>query len=285
MNSHDKNLNSARVRGVSLVVLMLASLFVAMVPAVTASHVETYSVQRNPVDIASGDLDCDGDADIVSASEMGMLISVLYNEDGDFSDREDIWVSANTSRRAFWFDMADANDVEIGDIDGDGANDLIFFRQNVWVASSTTPPLGNMTIMWGDCNERVEQWTRSPAISVSPRLYGMEVTDINDDGNDDIVGLFLDESITNMEVMVMRGPNPTQQTSQSTTQIPLTHGFFYDMAIGNWGETVTGGGIPGGQGDCEDQDIWLMTAPRTTVHKLDSVQEIGTTSPFSNTTV
>ena len=133
MNSHDKNLNSARVRGVSLVVLMLASLFVAMVPAVTASHVETYSVQRNPVDIASGDLDCDGDADIVSASEMGMLISVLYNEDGDFSDREDIWVSANTSRRAFWFDMADANDVEIGDIDGDGANDLIFFRQNVWV--------------------------------------------------------------------------------------------------------------------------------------------------------
>ena len=64
MNSHDKNLNSARVRGVSLVVLMLASLFVAMVPAVTASHVETYSVQRNPVDIASGDLDCDGDADL-----------------------------------------------------------------------------------------------------------------------------------------------------------------------------------------------------------------------------
>ena len=155
MNSHDKNLNSARVRGVSLVVLMLASLFVAMVPAVTASHVETYSVQRNPVDIASGDLDCDGDADIVSASEMGMLISVLYNDDGDFSDREDLWVSANSSRRAFWFDMADANDVEIGDIDGDGANDLIFFRQNVWVASSTTPPLGNMTVLWGDCNERV----------------------------------------------------------------------------------------------------------------------------------
>ena len=261
MLTHDKNLNSARVRGISLVALMLTSLFVAMIPAVSASHVETYPVQRNPVDITSGDLDCDGDADIVTASEMGMLISVLYNEDGDFSDREDIWVSANTSRRAFWFDLADANDVEIGDIDGDGANDLIFFRQNVWVAGATTPPLGNMTIMWGDCSERVEQWTRSAPISVSPRLYGMEVTDINDDGYDDIVGLFLDETITNMEVMVMRGPNPTQQTSQSTTQIPLTNDYYYDMAIGNWGETVTGGGIPGGQGDCEDQDIWLMTAP------------------------
>ena len=202
-----------------------------MVPAVSASHVEHTPFSEIPVDIASGDLDCDGDADIVTASEMGMLISVLYNDDGDFSDREDLWVSANSSRRAFWFDLADANDVEIGDIDGDGANDLIFFRQNVWVASSLHPLGKAMTVLWGDCNERVEQWTRSAPISVSPRLYGMEVTDINDDGNDDIVGLFLDETITNMEVMVMRGPNPTQQTSQSTTQIPLTHGFFYDMAI------------------------------------------------------
>ena len=258
---HENNMNKARVRGLSLVILMLGSLFVAMVPAVSASHVETYPVQRNPVAIASGDLDCDGDADIVSASEMGMLISVLYNEDGDFSDREDLWVSSNTSRRAFWFDMADANDVGIGDIDGDGANDLVFFRQNVWVASSATPPLANLTIIWGECGERVEDWTRSAPISLSPNLYGMEIADVNDDGNDDIVGLFLDESITNMEVTVLRGPNPTQQTSQSTTNIPLTHAFYYDMTLGNWGETVTGGGIPGGQGDCEDLDLWMMTAP------------------------
>jgi hypothetical protein len=261
MLAHENNMNKARARSLALVTLMLGSIFVSMIPAVSASHVETYPAQRNPVAIASGDLDCDGDADIVSASEMGMLISVLYNEDGDFSDREDLWVSTNTSRRAHWFDMANANDVGIGDIDGDGANDLVFFRQNVWVASTATPPLGNMTVIWGDCNERVEDWTRSAPISVSPSLYGMEIVDINDDGKDDIVGLFLDESITNMEVMVMRGPNPTQQTSQSTTNIPLTHAFYYDMAIGNWGETVTGGGIPGGQGDCEDQDIWLMTAP------------------------
>ncbi len=261
MLGHEKNMNKARIRSLGLVTLMLASIFVSMVPAVSASHVETYPVQRNPVAIASGDLNCDGDADIVSASEMGMLISVLYNEDGDFSDRDDLWVSANTSRRAHWFDLANANDVGIGDIDDDGANDLVFFRQNVWVASSASPPLGNMTVIWGDCNERVSDWTRSAPISVSPNLYGMEVVDINDDGKDDIVGLFLDETITNMEIMVMRGPNPTQQTSQSTTNIPLTHAFYYDMAIGNWGETVQGGGLPGGQGDCDDQDIWLATAP------------------------
>ena len=198
MLAHEKNMNKARVRGIALVTLMLGSLFVAMIPAVSASHVETYPAQRNPVSIASGDLDCDGDADIVSASEMGMLISVLYNEDGDFSDREDLWVSANTSRRAHWFDMANANDVGIGDIDGDGANDLVFFRQNVWVAGNAQPPLGNMTVIWGECGERVSDWTRAAPMSVSPNLYGMEVVDINDDGKDDIVGLFLDESITNM---------------------------------------------------------------------------------------
>ena len=258
MLNHENNLSKTRVRGLMLVGLMLGSIFLSFVPAVAASHVETYNTQRNPVSIASGDLDCDGDADIVAASEMGMLISVLYNDDGDFSDREDIWASANSSRRAFWFDMADANQVGIGDIDDDGANDIVFFRQNVWVAGATTPPLGNMTVIWGDCGTRAADWTHSAPISVSPRLYGMEVTDVNDDGKDDIVGLFLDETITNMEVMVLRGPNPTQQTAQSTTNIPLSHNFYFDMALGNWGETVQGGPLTQ---DCEDQDIWLATAP------------------------
>ena len=173
MIAHENKLNKARVRSLALVTLMLGSIFDAMIPAVSASHVETYPAQRNPVAIASGDLDCDGDADIVSASEMGMLISVMYNEDGDFSDREDLGVSANTSRRAHWFDMANANQVGIGDIDDDGANDLVFFRQNVWVAGRASPPLGNISVIWGDCDERVSDWSRSAPISVSPYLYDM----------------------------------------------------------------------------------------------------------------
>jgi hypothetical protein len=258
MLSDENNLSKARARSLMLVSLLLGSIFISMIPAASASRVETYNTQRNPVSIASGDLDCDGDADIVTASEMGMLISVLYNDDGDFSDREDIWVSSNTSRRAHWVDMADANKVAIGDINGDNANDLIFFRQNVWVAGSTQPPLGNMTVIWGDCAERVADWTHSAPISVSPRLYSLEVADVNDDGNDDIVGLFLDETITNMEIMILRGPNPTQQTSQSTTNIPLSHAYYTDMALGNWGESVQGG--PFG-GDCEDLDVWMATGP------------------------
>ena len=42
MLAHEKNMNKARVRGIALVTLMLGSLFVAMIPAVSASHVETY---------------------------------------------------------------------------------------------------------------------------------------------------------------------------------------------------------------------------------------------------
>jgi hypothetical protein len=35
------------------------------------------------------------------------------------------------------------------------------------------------------------------------------------------------------------------------------------MMLGHFGETVTGGGFPGGGGigDCEDLDIWLLRTP------------------------
>ncbi|MDP6905852.1 MAG: VCBS repeat-containing protein, partial [Candidatus Thalassarchaeaceae archaeon] len=260
LNQH-RDLNRARVRSLTLVILMLGSIFLSFAPAVTASHVETYNTQRNPIAIASGDLDCDNDPDIVTGSEMGMFLSVLYNDDGDFSERSDIRVSNNNSRRATWFDLADASDVAIGDIDDDGANDIIYFQQNVWVAGASAPPQGNVTIISGDCGSDVSEWTQSTPITVSPFLIGMEVADVNDDGKLDIVTLAIDETQTNMELMIMRGPNPTQQTSQSVTNIPLTTSYYYSMALGNWGETVQGGGLPGQTGDCEDLDVWMMSSP------------------------
>ncbi|MEE3083123.1 MAG: hypothetical protein VX320_03410, partial [Candidatus Thermoplasmatota archaeon] len=261
MLNHERELNRARVRSLSLVTLMLGSVLISFVPAVSASHVETYHTQRNPTSIASGDLNCDDEPDIVTGSEMGMFLTVLINNGGDFSERSDIWVSNNASRRAEWVDMADASQVAIGDIDDDGANDIVYFQQNVWVAGASAPPMGNVTIIWGDCNSDVSAWSQSNPITVSPFIIGMEVEDVNDDGKLDIVTLAIDETQTNMELMVMRGPNPTQQTSQSVTNIPLTTSYYYSMALGHWGETVQGGGIPGGQGDCEDIDIWLMSSP------------------------
>ena len=62
---------STRRISLLLVSLMLSSVLVSLVPTVLASHEKTYHTTRNPTTIAAGDLDCDGDEDIVTGSEMG----------------------------------------------------------------------------------------------------------------------------------------------------------------------------------------------------------------------
>ena len=247
----------ARRRGISLVALMLGSVLLAMVPAVSASHVESYHTARNPNSVATGDLDCDGDKDILTSSEMGNFLTVLYNDGGDYSERADLWVSNNASRRAGFADIADAAEVAIGDIDGDNVNDIVFFQGNIWVAGASIT-MGNITVITGDCSADVQDWSHSAPITVSPILYGMEVVDVDGDGNDDIVTLVVDETITNMEVAIYRGPNPTQATQQATTNVPISNTFYYDMNVGHWGETIQGGPITT---DCEDLDVFLMTGP------------------------
>ena len=55
-------------KAIGLAFLMLASLIVSAVPNVSASHTTQYGVQRDPLYISIGDLDCDGDNDIASGS-------------------------------------------------------------------------------------------------------------------------------------------------------------------------------------------------------------------------
>ena len=106
---------STRRISLLLVSLMLSSVLVSLVPTVLASHEKTYLTTRNPTTIAAGDLDCDGDEDIVTGSEMGNFLTILYNDNGDFSERQDIWTVNNNSRRAGFDDIADSSEVEIGD--------------------------------------------------------------------------------------------------------------------------------------------------------------------------
>jgi hypothetical protein len=237
---------------------MLSSILVSLAPTVIASHEKTYHTQRNPTTIAAGDLDCDGDDDLVTGSEMGNFLSVLYNDNGDFSERQDIWTVNNNSRRAGFDDIADASEVEIGDIDGDNSPDIIYFQGNIRTVNGPNV-MGNITILYGDCSGG---WTESSPITVSPYVIGIEVADVNDDQNDDIVGLFIDISVVNMQLSIFRGPDPTQLTNQATTTMPLggtTGAYYYDFTLGSYGETVAGGGL--GLGDCEDLDAWMMTSP------------------------
>ena len=117
MSSHaiELNLNKARVKALSLVVLMVLSTTLVAIE-VSASNSKQYPVTRNPLDLATGDFDCDGDDDIVTASEMGHFLSILWNDGGTYQDRDDIWVVNNQSRRAGFYDIADVGNVEAGDL-------------------------------------------------------------------------------------------------------------------------------------------------------------------------
>ena len=247
---------------VFLVFLMLTSLMVSLVPAVSASHITQYAVQRDPSHLSVGDPDCDGHNDIVAVSMMGHYITVLYNDgSGGFQDRQDVFISNNESQRAGFVDTANSVDVEIADIDGDDVNDIVYYQENIrFVGESFVRP-GNLTTMWGDCSERVNQWDDTEITVSNPYHLGMEVGDIDDDGNADIVLVTQDATAANQYIQIYRGPDPSLLTNQQSIPVPLTNGLYIEMMLGHWGETVQGGGIPGGLGDCEDLDIWLLRTP------------------------
>ncbi|MAK95607.1 MAG: hypothetical protein CL994_04640, partial [Euryarchaeota archaeon] len=241
-----------------LVVLMLSSLMVSLVPAVSASHITQYAVQRDPSHLSVGDLNCDGHNDIVAVSEMGHFISVLYNDgSGNFADRQDVFISNNDSMRAGFVDTANSVDVEVADIDGDDVNDLVYYQENIrFVGESFVRP-GNLTTMWGDCTKRVNQWDDTEITVSNPYHIGMEVGDIDEDDNDDIILITMDATATNQYIQVYRGTDPSLLTNQQSIPVPLTNGMYMEIRLGHWGETVQGSGLPGGSlGDCEDLDLW-----------------------------
>ena len=234
----------------------------SLVPAASASHITQYAVQRDPSYITIGDLDCDGDNDIAAASSMGHFISALYNDgNGGFGDRQDVFISNNDSHRAGFRDTADGTRVFIDDVDGDGTNDLIYYQQNIRFVGGPHVP-GNLTVLWGSCSDRVNAWDSSDPITINnPYLMDMDVGDIDGDGDADIVMNVMDAGATNNFISIFKGPDPAQITNQQTIPVPLTSGMYTNLLLGHWGEDVVGGGIPGGVGDCEDLDIWLLRTP------------------------
>ncbi|MFQ3321059.1 MAG: hypothetical protein ACI9O1_000131, partial [Candidatus Thalassarchaeaceae archaeon] len=151
-------------KALGIVILMVSSTLITLVPTVYGSHTTQYAVQRDPSAIAVGDLDCDGDNDIIAASTMGHFLSVLYNDGfgtaestptGSFADRQDIYISNNDTRRAGFRDTADGTRAEIADVDGDEINDIIYYQQNIrFVGESFVRP-ANLTVLKGVCDDRV----------------------------------------------------------------------------------------------------------------------------------
>ena len=252
---------------VTLVFIMLSSLFISAVPYASASHTTQYGMQRDPLYISIGDLDCDGDNDIASGSSMGHFISFLYNDGtGGFGDRQDIQISNNDSFRAGFRDVADGNRVEIADVDGDDVNDIIYYQQNVrFVGESFVRP-ANLTVLKGVCEDRVNQWEEmfDTITVVNPYLYGFDVGDINDDGYADVVFSSTDATFANQFIQIYKGPDYTIPANQhAPISVPLTNGLYTSVMLGNWNEDlqtnpITGDPLPG---ECEDLDIWLLRTP------------------------
>ena len=254
-------------RAVGLVFLMLTSLFVSAVPYASASHTTQYGVQRDPLYISIGDLDCDGDNDIASGSGFGHFLSFLYNDgSGGFGDRQDVQISNNDSFRAGFRDVADGNRVEIADVDGDDVNDIIYYQQNVrFVGESFVRP-ANLTVLKGDCGLRVNEWEEmfETITVINPYLADFDVGDINDDGYIDVAFSSTDATFANQFIQVYKGPDYSIPANQhAPISVPLTSGYYQYLKLGNWNEDLltnplTGDPVPG---ECEDLDIWLLRTP------------------------
>jgi len=261
MSSHaqELNMNKGRIKALSLVVLMLLSTSLAAMD-VAASNSKQYPVARNPHDLATGDFDCDGDDDIVTASEMGNFLSILWNDGGTYQDRSDIWVSNNVSRRAGFTDIADVGNVETGDIDGDGNDDIVFYQGNIRVYQSTEVIRGNLTVLLND--DCAGSFSEDAVYTTGDIVWNFEVKDVNDDGDDDIVVLELQDIASGTQrILTYLGGSQRNNAATNhkiTTLDNLANKVYSDIRLGNFGEVVTGGPI---SSDCDDMDAFLQFRP------------------------
>ena len=87
-----KGNENRRVKAITLVAMMVSMTMLSLIPAASASQITQYAVQRDPHYVDTGDLDCDGDNDIVASSSMGFYLTSMFNDgSGGFPDRQDIF--------------------------------------------------------------------------------------------------------------------------------------------------------------------------------------------------
>jgi len=256
MSSKNNHLKS-RALSMFLVMLMLLSTTAAIASTASASVARSYTTNRDPHDVAIGDFNCDGHNDLAVATDGTHTISILWNDGtGDFSERQDIWVSKNTSRNADWDEFSNVQSVEVGEFTGDSAIDIVIFqRNNPFKTDDNGAPAGepgNVTIIEnGGCNEKTwsigERFTHFYA-------FDLAVGDADQDGNDDIYVLDLLTDLSSQRVVLYRGPITSSTQGTITTLGSSQQNVYQNIEIGDWGETET----VGITGTCTDDDIWLQ---------------------------
>ena len=245
-----------RTRALFLVLVMLLSTTAANL--VTASTSRTYTTDTDPVDVALGDFDCDGDLDIVTANDRSTKISVLWNENGHFQKRTDIWTSGNPNQDADFEDHSNTQQVEVGEFTGDDAIDIVIYARNRPLRQDASGALvvdkpGNVTIIEnGGCS--VDTFSIGEQFDVV-WMWDLAVADLDGDGNDDIVTLELLADIKNQRVVTYMGPiNSQTQTTNILNLGDSTQNAYRELELGDWGESSQ----TSLTGSCDDVDLWLV---------------------------
>ena len=272
--------NDGRARAILLVLIMLLSTTAANL--VSASTSRTYTTDTDPVDVALGDFDCDGDLDIVTANDRSTKISVLWNENGHFQKRTDIWTSANPNQDADFEDHSNTQQVEVGEFTGDDAIDIVIYARNRPLRQDATGAIvvdkpGNVTIIENDgCS--IDTFTIRQQFDVV-WMWDLAVADLDKDGNDDIVTLELLADLKNQRVVTYMSPITSSTQGQITSLGDSTQNSYTELELGDWGEPSQTNPV---SGNCDDNDLWLvrsqgvdyLTGAATNPGKSDNVTVI-----------
>ena len=73
------DLSKARMRSLFLTLIMVLSTTAALATTASASVSRTYTTNRDPMDVAIGDFDCDGFNDMAVATDGTHSMTILYN--------------------------------------------------------------------------------------------------------------------------------------------------------------------------------------------------------------
>jgi hypothetical protein len=114
---HSPFSRSARLGGAAMAMALIAAAapIFADGPFLLLPSITSLPVPMTPTRFAAGDLDRDGDIDlVVSGRNVDGFAAILWNDGGTFPTSTTLEIGTQTD----W--------VEIGDVDGDGADDLVF---------------------------------------------------------------------------------------------------------------------------------------------------------------
>ena len=245
-----------RARAILLVLVMLLSTTAANL--VSGSTSRTYTTDTDPVDVALGDFDCDGDLDIVTANDRSTKISILWNENGQFQRRSDVWTSANPNQDADYEDHSNTQQVEVGEFTGDSAIDIVIYARNRPLRQDASGAIvvdkpGNVTIIENDgCN--VDTFTIGEQFDVI-WMWDLAVADLDKDGDDDIVTLELLADLKNQRAVTYLSPITSSTQALVTSLGDSTQNAYRDLELGDWGEPSQTHPV---SGSCDDNDMWLV---------------------------